>query len=90
MTRVGESVTSSFSRPYHHRGRIPLWVQVNPSRPYIRGGNVLEACGDFVDKKRVEGSIRPWRSPHRCRKCWRCDALKPGGPLTNRQLTENL
>ena len=43
MIRVGESVTSSFSRPYHHRGRIPLWVKVNPSRPYIRGGNVLEA-----------------------------------------------
>ena len=49
MAWVGETVIGSFSRPCHHRGIVPLWVQVSSSRPYIRGGNVLETCGNFFD-----------------------------------------
>ena len=65
-------VTNSLSRPHHHKGRIPQWAQESPSSPYIKRGNVLETCGDFFDQSYVEGSRRPWRSLHNCRRCWKC------------------
>ena len=71
MAWVGESVIGSFSRPHHHRRRIPIWAQVCPSRPYIREENVLETCGSLLDQNCVEGSRRPRRSPHMCKRCWR-------------------
>ena len=69
MAWVGESVTNSLSTPQHPMGRIPQWAQENPSSPYIRRGNVLDTCGDFFDQIYVEGSKRPWRSLHNCRRC---------------------
>ena len=48
-----------FSKPHHHMARILPWAQVSPLRPYIRGGNVLETCGDFFYHKCVEGSRNP-------------------------------
>ena len=68
MAWVGESVIDSFSRPHHQRGRIPLWAQESPSRPYIRGENVLETGGDFFYQNYVEDSRIPWRSLHRSRR----------------------
>ena len=65
-------VTNSLSRPHHHKGRIPQWAQESPSSPYIRRENVLKTDGDFFDQSYVEGSKRPWRSLHNCRRCWRC------------------
>ena len=61
-------VMSSFSKLHHHRRRILSWAQVSPSKPYIRGENVPETCESLLDKDYVEGSRRPWRSPHMCRR----------------------
>ena len=74
-TKRKQGVTSSLSRPHHHKGRIPQWAQESPSSPYVRRGNVLEPCGDFFDQSYVEGSRRLWRSLHNCRRCWKCPHL---------------
>ena len=58
MAWVGESVTGSFSRPYHHRGRIPPWAEWNLSMPYIEKAKLLETCEDFYYKNYVEGFRR--------------------------------
>ena len=72
---LGLTVTSSLSRPHHHKGRIPQWAQESPSSPYVRRGNVLKPCGDFFDQSYVEGSRRLWRSLHNCIRCWKCPHL---------------
>ena len=49
MAWEGESVTGSFSRPHHHRERIPPWAEWSPSMPYIEELKLLETCEDFYD-----------------------------------------
>lgn len=63
-------VMPSFSTPHPHSRRIPPWTQMNHSKPYIGEGKVLETCGAFLDKKRMDDSGRPFEmyDVHRCLK----------------------